>query len=84
VKVQLRNRIMLRCRRRPTSGRQHPGTTAIAKGVPGSPESLAQGMFPKGFPDTYEGGEPQGFRKEWPRYPLEGRGNKVTNLLKDT
>ncbi len=26
---------------------------------------------------TCEGGEPQGFRKERPRYPLEGRGNKV-------
>jgi hypothetical protein len=25
------------------------GTTANAKGGPGSPESLAQGMFPKGF-----------------------------------
>jgi len=50
VKVQLRNLTTLRCRRRPTSGRQHPGTTEIAKGVPGSPESLAQGMFPKGFP----------------------------------
>ena len=26
------------------------GTTAIAKGGPKSPESLARGMFPKGFP----------------------------------
>jgi hypothetical protein len=120
VKVQLRNLTMLRCRRRVTSGRQHPGTTAIAKGDPGSPESLAQGMFPKGFPmnpgellisarksgkttakgdrrrprtdgravlrprSTCEGGEPQGFRKKRPRYPLEGRGNKVTYLLKET
>ena len=25
---------------------------------------------------TYEGGEPQGFRKERPRYPLEGRGEQ--------
>ncbi len=30
---------------------------------------------------TCEGGEPQGFRKERPRYPLEG-GNKRTNLSK--
>ena len=88
------------------------GTTAIAKGEPESPESLAQGMFPKGFPrnpgelaisahqsgnvitkgdrrrprtdgravlrprSTCEGGEPQGFRKERPRYPLEGRGEQ--------
>jgi hypothetical protein len=50
VKIQLRNLTKLRCRRRLSSGRQHPGTTAIAKGIPGSPESLAQGMFPKGFP----------------------------------
>jgi hypothetical protein len=50
VKIQLRNLTLLRCRRHLTSGRQHPGTTAIAKGDPGSPESLAQGMFPKGFP----------------------------------
>ena len=50
MKVQLRNLTLLRCRRREISGRQHPGTTAIAKGGPGSPESLAQGMFPKGFP----------------------------------
>jgi hypothetical protein len=49
VKIQLRNLTKLRCRRRLSSGRQHPGTTAIAKGVPGSPESLARGMFPKGF-----------------------------------
>jgi hypothetical protein len=112
VKIQLRNLTMLRCRRHVTSGRQHPGTTAIAKGGPGSPESLAQGMFPKGFPmnpgelpisarksgkpaakgdrrrprtdggavlrprSTCEGGEPQGFRKERPRYPLEGRGEQ--------
>ena len=83
------------------------------KGVPGSPESLAQGMLPKRFPtnpgeltisarksgnadakgdrrrpstdggavlrtrSTDEGGEPQGFRKERPRYPLEGRGEQV-------
>src|SRR5216683_4475178 len=47
---QLRNLTSLRCRRRLSSGRQHPGTTAIAMGGPGSPESLAQGMFPKGFP----------------------------------
>jgi len=33
---------------------------------------------------TREGGEPQGFRKERPRDPLEGRGNKVTHLLKET
>jgi hypothetical protein len=26
---------------------------------------------------TYEGGEPQGFRKERPRDPLEGRGKQV-------
>jgi hypothetical protein len=50
VKVQLRNLTTLRCQRRLSSGRQHPGTTEIAKGDPGSPESLAQGMFPKGFP----------------------------------
>ncbi len=25
---------------------------------------------------TYEGGEPQGFRKERPRNPLEGRGEQ--------
>ena len=25
---------------------------------------------------TYEGGEPQGFRKERPRYPPEGRGEQ--------
>ena len=83
-----------------------------AKGVPGSPESLARGMSPRGFPInpgelsistrksdktaakgdrrrprmdgravlrpriTDEGGEPQGFRKERPRYPLEGRGEQ--------
>jgi hypothetical protein len=29
---------------------------------------------------TGEGGKPQGFRKEQPRNPLEGRGNKVTYL----
>jgi hypothetical protein len=50
VKIQLRNLTTLRCRRHLTSGRQHPGTTAIAKGGPGSPESLAHGMFPRGFP----------------------------------
>jgi hypothetical protein len=50
VKVQLRNPLSLRCRRRWSSGRQHPGATEIAMGDPGSPESLAQGMFPKGFP----------------------------------
>jgi hypothetical protein len=50
VKVQLRNLTSLRCRRRTTSGRQHPGRPQIAMGGPGSPESLAQGMFPKGFP----------------------------------
>jgi hypothetical protein len=33
---------------------------------------------------TCEGGEPQGFRKERPRHPLEGRGNKVTYLSKET
>jgi hypothetical protein len=113
VKVQLRNLTSLRCRRRLSSGRQHPGTTAIAMDVPGSPESPAQGMFPKGFPMnpgelaisarksgktaakgdrrrprtdgravlrphiTCEGGEPQGFRKERPRYPLEGRGEQA-------
>ena len=33
---------------------------------------------------TCEGGEPQGFRKERPRYPPEGRGDKVTYLLKET
>ena len=33
---------------------------------------------------TCEGGEPQGFRKERPRYPLEGRGEQVTYLLKET
>jgi hypothetical protein len=112
VKIQLRNPLSLRCRRRSSSGRQHPGTTAIAKGGPGSPESLAQGMFLRGFPinpgelsisarksgktiakgnrrrprtdgravlrprSTCEGGEPQGFRKERPRYPLEGRGEQ--------
>ena len=112
MKVQLRNPLSSRCRRRWWSGRQHPGTTAIAKGGPGSPESLAQGMFPSGFPMnlgelaisarkrgktdakgdrrrrgrmeeqsydpicTCEGGEPQGFRKERPRYPLEGRGEQ--------
>ena len=27
-------------------------------------------------PDTSEGGEPQGFRKERPRDPLEGRGKQ--------
>jgi len=106
------NLTTLRCRRHVTSGRQHLGTTAIAKGGPESPESLAQGMFPKGFPMnpgelplsargsgktaakgdrrrprtdgravlrpriTYEGGEPQGFRKERPRHPLEGRGKQ--------
>ena len=83
------------------------------QGRPGSPESLAQGMLPKGFPmnpgelatsaresgkadakgdrrraltdggavlrprSTGEGGEPQGFRKERPRNPLEGRGEQV-------
>jgi hypothetical protein len=26
---------------------------------------------------TREGGEPQGFRKERPRYPLEGRGKQA-------
>ena len=26
---------------------------------------------------TCEGGEPQGFRKERPRYPLEGRGEQA-------
>src|ERR1700730_5550697 len=88
------------------------GTTANAKGGPGSPESLAQGMFPKGLSmnpgelaisarksgktaakgdrrrlrmdggavlrphSTGEGGEPQGFRKERPRNPLEGRGKQ--------
>ena len=88
------------------------GTTAMAKGGPGSPESLAQGMVPKGYPmnpgelaisarksgkkaakgdrrrprteggavlrprSTGEGGEPQGFRKERPRNPLEGRGKQ--------
>ena len=112
MKIQLRNLPTLRCRRRWSSGRQHPGTTAIAKGGPGSPESLAQGMFPNGFPMnlgelsvstrksgktaakgdrrrlrtdgravlrpriTCEGGEPQGFRKERPRHPLEGRGEQ--------
>src|SRR6516225_2125812 len=112
VKIQLRNLTTLRCRRRLSSGRQHPGTTAIAKRGPGSPESSAQGMFPKGFPmnpgelpisarksgktaakgdrrrprtdgrailrphSTCEGGEPQGSRKERPRYPLEGRGEQ--------
>jgi hypothetical protein len=97
VKDQLRNLTSLRCRRRLSSRRQHPGTTEIAKGDPGSPESLAQGMLPKGFPMnpgelpissrkseeqsydpicTCEGGEPQGFRMERPRYPLEGRGEQ--------
>jgi hypothetical protein len=28
-------------------------------------------------PDTDESGEPQGFRKERPRYPLEGRGKQA-------
>jgi len=45
VKVQLRNLTTLRCRRRLSSGRRHPRTTAIAKGGPESGESLAQGMF---------------------------------------
>jgi len=112
VRIQLRNHFSLRCRRLYPSGRQHPGTTAIAKGGPESPESLTQGMFPSGFPrnpgeltistrksgktaakgdrrwlrtdgravlrprSTCEGGEPQGFRKERPRYPLEGRGEQ--------
>ena len=90
------------------------------KGVLGSPESLAQGMLPKGFSrnprelpissharerqishrevrggkgdqschermaeQSYDpilplrGGEPQGFRKERPRYPPEGRGKQA-------
>jgi len=50
VKIQLR--ICHRCDADAvlSGGRQHPDTTAIAKGDSGSPESLAQGMFPKGFP----------------------------------
>jgi hypothetical protein len=50
VKIQLRN--LPRCDADAvlSGGRQHPGTTAIAKGGPGSPESSAQGMFSKGFP----------------------------------
>ena len=31
-----------------------------------------------------KGGEPQGFRKERPRNPLEGRGKQATHLLKET
>ena len=89
-------------------------TTAYCEVAPGSPESLARGMLPKGFPrnpgelaisplaraetriakgdrrrlhtdggavlrprSTDEGGEPQGFRKERPRDPLEGRGKQM-------
>src|SRR4029077_1994384 len=94
-------------RRKAASGRP------ICEVAPGSPESLARGMLPKGFPrnpgelphrllimggsdrqgkpeatgkdgravlrprSTCEGGEPQGFRKERPRYPLEGRGEQA-------
>ncbi len=94
-------------RRKAASGRP------ILRGRAGSPESLARGMLPKGFPmnpgeltifaresgnaavkgdqrrlhtdggavlrtrSTEEGGEPQGFRKERPRDPLEGRGEQV-------
>ena len=35
-------------------------------------------------PSTGEGGEPQGFGKERPRYPLEGRGKQATHLVKET
>jgi hypothetical protein len=28
------------------------------------------------LPSTCEGGEPQGFRKERPRYPMKGRGEQ--------
>src|SRR6266446_8009813 len=94
-------------RRKAASGRP------ILRGRAGSPESLARGMLPKGFPmnpgeltifaresgnaavkgdqrrlhtdggavlrprSTGEGGEPQGFRKERPRDPLEGRGKQA-------
>jgi hypothetical protein len=33
---------------------------------------------------TGQGGEAQGFRKERPRDPLEGRGKQATHLLKET
>ena len=35
-------------------------------------------------PYTGEGGEPQGFRKERPRYPLEGRGEQADVSAKET
>ncbi len=112
MKDQLRNLSRLRMPTPLGERKAASGTTAIAKGGPGSPESLAQGMFPKGFPmnpgelaisarksgktaakgdqrrpstdgravlrprSTSEGGEPQGFRKERPRNPLEGRGKQ--------
>src|SRR5216683_3643898 len=42
--------LLWRCRRCHLGGRQHSVTTEIAKGGPRSPESLARGMFPRGFP----------------------------------
>jgi len=113
VKIQLRNYYRCDADVVKAGGRQYPGRPQTAMGGPESPESLARGMFPKGFPrnpgelaisahqsgnvitkgdrrrtradgravlrprSTCEGGKPQGFRKERPRYPLEGRGEQV-------
>ena len=50
MKVQLRNLSRLRMLTPLGERKAASGTTANAKGGPGSPESPAQGMFPKGFP----------------------------------
>jgi hypothetical protein len=49
VKIQLRNLLTIAMPTCSEGGRQHSVTTEIAKGGPRSPESLAQGMFPRGF-----------------------------------
>ena len=56
----------------------HQSGNAIAKGDQRRPRMDGRAVLRPH--STCEGGEPQGFRKERPRYPLEGRGNKRTNL----
>jgi hypothetical protein len=59
-------------RRAPISARKS-GKTA-AKGDRRRPRTGGRAVLRPRI--TYEGGEPQGFRKERPRHPLEGRGEQ--------
>ena len=53
----------------------HQSGNAIAKGDQRRPRMDGRAVLRPH--STCEGGEPQGFRKERPRYPLEGRGKQA-------